>query len=97
MDALYNNKEFNSSNENESVMNIIQRYDDIKEFFPKDLKGKALPYFIDWMIEKVMLVTIKTHSDEDAYTIFETMNDRGRLEIARYRIRVQSFFKHLEI
>ena len=77
MDALYNGKEFNRGNKNESVRNIIQRYDDIEEFFPKDLKGKALPYFIEWLIENVMLIEIKTYSDEDAYTIFETMNDRG--------------------
>ena len=77
MDALYHGKNFNSSIKNESVANIIQRYEDIEEFFPYALKGDALPYFIDWLIENVVLVEIKTHSDDDAYTIFETMNDRG--------------------
>lgn len=36
-----------------------------------------MPYFIDWLIENVHLVEIAAYSDEDAYTIFETMNDRG--------------------
>ena len=76
MDALYTNKDFRPCG-GESVQNIYQRYDDIEEIFPEDLKEKALPYFIDWLIEKVICVKIKTGSDEDAYTIFETMNDRG--------------------
>ena len=36
-----------------------------------------MPYFVDWLIENVHLVEITAYSDEDAYTIFETMNDRG--------------------
>src|ERR1019366_1014393 len=31
----------------------------------------------DWLIENVHLVEITAYSDQDAYTIFETMNDRG--------------------
>ena len=78
MDTLYNNnKEFNLNDASESVQNIIQRYDDIEELFPEEIKEKTLPYFIDWLIDNVMFVEIMTHSDENAYTIFETMNDRG--------------------
>ena len=66
MDALYNNRGFNPSGKGESVQNIYRRYEDIEELFPKDLKDKTLPYFIDWLIEKVMFVEIKTGSDEDA-------------------------------
>ena len=77
MDALYNGRDFNPSGKGESVRNICLRYGDIEELFPKDLNGKTLPYFIDWLTENVMFVEIKTGSDEDAYTIFETMNDRG--------------------
>ncbi len=36
-----------------------------------------MPYFIDWLLENVHLVEITAYSDDDAYTIFETMNDRG--------------------
>ena len=36
-----------------------------------------MPYFADWLIENVHLVEITAYSDADAYTIFETMNDRG--------------------
>ena len=41
------------------------------------LPQESLPYFVDWLIENVHLVEITAFSDEDAYTIFETMNDRG--------------------
>jgi hypothetical protein len=32
---------------------------------------------VDWLIENVHFVEISANTDEDAYTIFETMNDRG--------------------
>lgn len=77
IEELYNGKEYDVSDEGESVQNIIERYNDIEELFPEELKGKALPYFVDWLIDNVIFVEIITYSDEDAYTIFETMNDRG--------------------
>ena len=79
MQALYNDRleEFHDSNSDESVSNIIARYNDIIEKFPEELKGEALPYFIDWLTDNVIFVVIETPTDEDAYTIFETMNDRG--------------------
>lgn len=77
MEALFNQTPFDDTDQPESVKNILARYTDIKEYFPEDLTGKALPYFIDWLIENVHIVEITAYSDEDAYTIFETMNDRG--------------------
>lgn len=77
IEALYNGEDYNNTEKSESIENIIERYKDIEELFPEELKGEALPYFIDWLIENVIFVEILTYSDEDAYTIFETMNDRG--------------------
>ena len=79
MHALYSNQRdsFDATTKDESVGNILSRYDNINELFPDELKNHALPYFIDWLIENVTFVEIKTLTDEDAYTIFETMNDRG--------------------
>ncbi|MCV0366324.1 MAG: DUF262 domain-containing protein [Nitrosopumilus sp.] len=77
MDALYIGKDYDPTSSSKSVKNLIERYQDIQELFPEDLKNEALPYFIDWLIYNVILVEIKTNSDDDAYTIFETMNDRG--------------------
>jgi len=67
----------NFVSDNESVKNIINRYNDIQELFPEELKNDPLSYFIDWLIDNVFFVQITTTTDEDAYTIFETMNDRG--------------------
>jgi hypothetical protein len=80
MEALLNQKHFDDNGQPESVVNILARHHDIEDKFsqlPKDLNEKALPYFVDWLMENVHLVEITAYSDEDAYTIFETMNDRG--------------------
>jgi len=77
MDALYTGSAFDDREESESVSNIIGRYHDIEEQFPDELAGSALSYFTDWLLENVHLVEIAAYSDDDAYIIFETMNDRG--------------------
>ena len=77
MDGLYQEGKYKINGQNESVKNIVERYNDIEELFPEDLKNETLPFFIDWLIYNVVFVEIVTYSDEDAYTIFETMNDRG--------------------
>lgn len=77
MEALFNQTPFDDTEQSESVRNIVARYADIAEYFPEDLTQEALPYFVDWLIENVHIVEITAYSDEDAYTIFETMNDRG--------------------
>jgi hypothetical protein len=77
MDALYGAQPFDEAGQPESVANILGRYRDLEEQFPDELAGDALPYFADWFIENVHLVEITAYSDADAYTIFETMNDRG--------------------
>lgn len=77
MEAIFDGTPFDDTDSAESIQTILARYDDIKELFPNDILTDALPYFIDWLIENVHLVEITAYSDEDAYTIFETMNDRG--------------------
>ena len=77
MDALLNGQPFDLTDRTESVQNLYQRYQDLEQSFPDELRSKALPYFIDWLLENVHLVEITAYSDDDAYTIFETMNDRG--------------------
>lgn len=79
METLYGGEEYDASDpdEAESVRNIVARYQDIVDHFPDTLKSEALPYFVDWLLENVSLVEITAYSDDTAYTIFETMNDRG--------------------
>jgi uncharacterized protein with ParB-like and HNH nuclease domain len=68
----------NNKMPDESIQNIIERYEDISKGFPDELKNsEILPLFIDWLLDKVIMVEVKAYSMENAYTIFETMNDRG--------------------
>ena len=60
-----------------STRNMAARYEDIGNAFPKEINAQAFPYFIDWLKEQVVLVEIIAYSDDNAYTVFETMNDRG--------------------
>jgi uncharacterized protein with ParB-like and HNH nuclease domain len=77
MEAIFEGDPFDDTDSSESIQNILARYEEIKDAMTPELTGDALPYFIDWLIENVHLVEITAYSDEDAYTIFETMNDRG--------------------
>jgi len=78
LNALFEEGGYEPNGDEESVYNLVERYHDIEELFPNDLKQEnVLPFFIDWMKEKIVFVKIVAYSDENAYTIFETMNDRG--------------------
>ncbi|MCS4298363.1 MULTISPECIES: DUF262 domain-containing protein [Acinetobacter] len=74
--ALFETGKFTDSNADESSLNMAARYEDITEVFPNEITT-CFANFIDWLKEKVILVQITAYSDENAYTIFETMNDRG--------------------
>ncbi|MFZ4105969.1 DUF262 domain-containing protein [Flavobacterium sp.] len=78
LEALFNSEDYDLSNEtDESIRNMYERYTDISNIFSEELKNEKLPLFIEWLKEKVVFVEILAYSDENAYTIFETMNDRG--------------------
>ena len=78
LEALFNHGEYNPhEDDDESTINMAKRYQDIVEAFPEELKNEAFPFFIDWLKYNVIMVEIIAYSDENAYTIFETMNDRG--------------------
>ncbi len=77
MQKLMDGESIELNGTSESVRNIAARYANIADHLPEEVTGAALPYFVDWLLENVHLVEIEAFSDEDAYTIFETMNDRG--------------------
>ena len=76
MSALHSGHFFSKKGQPESIQNIKSRYEDIEKCF-KLPENHALLHFVDWLLERVYLVEITTHDDLNAYTIFETMNDRG--------------------
>lgn len=80
MNALYESEGtgYDTTGQAESMQNLLDRYADIGEAFPAEIADTpALPYFVDWLRNKTQLVEISAYADADAYTIFETMNDRG--------------------
>ena len=77
MERLFGGEDFDPEDSSESVQNIVAQHQNIRECLPDEVTGRALPFFVDWLLENVHLVEIEAYSDEDAYTIFETMNDRG--------------------
>lgn len=77
MEALYEDQAFDPAGRSESVQSLCQRYLDLDASLADKIRDDALPYFVDWLLENVHLVEITAYSDDDAYTIFETMNDRG--------------------
>lgn len=76
MDALYDSGSYEPDDANESVLNIVARYQDVTEAL-QDLHESELPHFAYWLLDKVVMVAITAAAESDAYTIFETMNDRG--------------------
>ncbi len=78
LESLLNNGVYEiKDSDDETVRNMLERYNDIDNAFPEEINTIILPYFIDWLKENVKFVEILAYSEESAYKIFETMNDRG--------------------
>ena len=80
MNAILRRESFDPEEASESVRKIWERSKDIDHIlsqFAEDLKIERLVLFVDWLLERVVLVEIKTTSQDMALEIFETMNDRG--------------------
>jgi len=77
MRAILDGHDFDLTGTSDSVRHIWQRYQDIERLFPEDLKNQKLLHFIDWLLERVVIVEIAASDQDMALEIFETMNDRG--------------------
>lgn len=77
MNAIYNDLEFEVVNAQESEKNLYNRYQDIVEIFPYEIKDEMLLHFCDWLAEKVFFIEIVATTEQDAHKVFVTMNDRG--------------------
>ena len=81
MRALCNgDKGYKTFDQSESVQNLWDCYQYLDKTLDGTLKltSDDLPYFIYWLLNRVYIVKISTESDDDAYAIFESMNDRGK-------------------
>ncbi len=52
-------------------------YNKIEYYIEKDIIDNILPFFADYLVNKVMLFEIGVPSEQDAHRVFVTMNDRG--------------------
>ncbi|KAA6302357.1 MAG: hypothetical protein EZS26_001470 [Candidatus Ordinivivax streblomastigis] len=79
LDYLHKDTKYNEEIlKNESCKTILERYNDIADLFPQSLLSeKIFPLFTNWLTEKLVFIEILTQTSDSAYTIFETMNDRG--------------------
>ena len=77
MTAILEGTEFDPEGQPDSVRNIWFRYHEIVERFPEELESTPLPFFADWLMNRVILVEITAPDQDMALEIFETMNDRG--------------------
>ena len=78
--SLYDNGEYEpTDSDDDSTKNMAARYNDIEDVFPmENFDDIRLKSFVYWLLEKVILVKITATSEDNAYTIFETMNNRGK-------------------
>ena len=77
MQAIFTGEPMDADGQPESVRTILERYEDIGELLPEQIKGVALAMFADWLIDRVFLVEIETPNEDGGYEVFEAMNDRG--------------------
>ena len=78
MDCLFKGDAYGDGELSISEQNLFDRYYELQELFPERLRREEIiPVFTCWLKEKLTFVEILSYSDENAYTIFETMNDRG--------------------
>ena len=77
MEAMFNNKDYDTTGAGESVRNLYDRYLDIQDVFSSDITDDMLLHFCDWLSEKVFFIEIVATTEQDAHKVFVTMNDRG--------------------
>lgn len=59
------------------VQKIVDRYNDIADCWNEKIDDSNISSFTYWILNKVMFSKVWANSDDFAYVIFETMNDRG--------------------
>ncbi|GAA2170540.1 MULTISPECIES: DUF262 domain-containing protein [Glycomyces] len=76
--ALFNGEDYTADGKDESIRTILARYRDLESLDLAEDLGEGLATFVYWLIANVGLIEIATETDAHAYSIFETMNDRGK-------------------
>ena len=61
----------------DSAITMVNRYKDIEAKLDEELDDDVFSHFVLWVTDKVGFIEIVTGSEQDAYKMFVTMNDRG--------------------
>lgn len=78
LDALYRGRPYEPPvNATLAVRNLVIRAREIEELLEQQLDAETRPGFAVWLLNHVVMVGIRAPSQDNAYRIFETMNDRG--------------------
>jgi hypothetical protein len=78
LNAFYDGQEYEPpQNATLSVRNLVIRGREIQEQLERRLDTEQRSGFAIWLMNHVVMVGIKAPSRDNAYRIFETMNDRG--------------------
>jgi uncharacterized protein with ParB-like and HNH nuclease domain len=76
--SLFNNGDFELRDEHStSIKNLLNRFEDIEQVWNEEINENNVIAFTYWVKEKIVFSKVWTNSDEFAYIIFESMNDRG--------------------
>ncbi len=86
--------------DNISVRNLVARYNDIADCWDTRIDESNVVAFAYWVQERIVFSKVWTNSNDFAYVIFETMNDRGlsltQVEMLRSYILANIDSEHLE-
>lgn len=77
MIGLFKNGHYEPKEDAFYVQKIVDRYADIPECWNENINEQNIVSFTYWLLGNVVFSKVSSNSDEFAYIIFETMNDRG--------------------
>ena len=78
MQSLYKYGDYTvKDSDSVSVRNIVNRYNDFAGCWNEGITDDNAVAFMYWIKEKILFSKVWTNSDDFAYIIFESMNDRG--------------------
>jgi hypothetical protein len=77
LDAIYNERSYESSRADSlSVRNLWERSQDIGPML-REISTDSYARFVDWLLNRVVMAGIRASDSNNAFRIFESMNDRG--------------------
>ncbi len=78
MDALLTNRPFELRHgDSLTVQNLWRRSEQIADELPQLLDSEQHGPFVDWLLDRVVMVGIEATDRDSGFRIFESMNDRG--------------------